>query len=143
MWMRGIIAYNHLRDITAATNIDGEEIGGLSGSNAWIIGKFISCVTGVYACQIAVLYVKHRILTGKEGEGVAGGGFCVQHINGHIDNPQNLNGTFHNGVKISHPKNGVRVPVLLENGDILLIDNFLVRQWKIRLDIYISDDIIV
>lgn len=33
-----------------------------------------------------------------------------------VDNPQNLNGTFHNGVKISHPKNGVRVPVLLENG---------------------------
>ena len=40
-----------------------------------------------------------------------------------VDNPQNLNGTFHNGVKISHPKNGVRVPVLLENGDILRIDN--------------------
>ena len=34
MRMRGIIAYNHLRDITAATNIDGEEIGGLSGRNA-------------------------------------------------------------------------------------------------------------
>lgn len=77
----------------------------------------------MYTCQIAVLYVKHGVLVGKEGEDVAGGGFCVQHINGHIDNPQNLNGTFHNGVKISHPKNEVRVPVLLENGDILRIDN--------------------
>lgn len=34
MRMRGIVAYNHLRDITAATNINGEEIGGLSGRNA-------------------------------------------------------------------------------------------------------------
>ena len=40
-----------------------------------------------------------------------------------VENPKNLNGTFHNGVKISRPKNGMRVPTLLENGDILRIDN--------------------
>lgn len=40
-----------------------------------------------------------------------------------VENPKNLNGTFHNGVKIPRPKNGIMVPMLLENGDILRIDN--------------------
>ena len=40
-----------------------------------------------------------------------------------VDNPKNLNGTFHNGVKIPRPKNGMKFPTLLENGDILRIDN--------------------
>lgn len=40
-----------------------------------------------------------------------------------VDNPSNLNGTFYNGVKIPRPKNGAKMPVLLEDGDVLRIDN--------------------
>ena len=40
-----------------------------------------------------------------------------------VDNPKNLNGTFHNGVKIPRPKTGTKTPILLENGDVLRIDN--------------------
>lgn len=40
-----------------------------------------------------------------------------------IDNPKNLNGTFHNGVKVPRPKAGMKTPILLENGDLLRIDN--------------------
>lgn len=39
-----------------------------------------------------------------------------------VDNPENHNGTFHNGVMISRPKNGNKIPTLLENGDVLRID---------------------
>ena len=40
-----------------------------------------------------------------------------------VDNPHNLNGTFHNGVKVPRPRNGNKTPVMLESGDILRIDN--------------------
>lgn len=40
-----------------------------------------------------------------------------------VDNPKNLNGTFHNGVKIPRPMSGIKQPVPLESGDILRIDN--------------------
>ena len=40
-----------------------------------------------------------------------------------VDNPQNLNGTFHNGVKVPRRKDGMKTPVMLESGDILRIDN--------------------
>lgn len=40
-----------------------------------------------------------------------------------VDNPSNLNGTFHNGVKIAKPRNRNKTPVMLENGDVLRIDN--------------------
>lgn len=40
-----------------------------------------------------------------------------------VDNPKNLNGTFHNGVKVPRPKTGTKTPILLENGDVLRIDN--------------------
>lgn len=40
-----------------------------------------------------------------------------------VDNPRNLNGTFHNGAKIPRPKNGMKRPTLLDNGDILRIDS--------------------
>ena len=40
-----------------------------------------------------------------------------------VDNPRNLNGTFHNGVKIPRPMTGIKQPVPLENGDILRVDN--------------------
>lgn len=39
-----------------------------------------------------------------------------------VDNPRNLNGTFHNGVKIPRSP-GIKQNVPLENGDILRIDN--------------------
>lgn len=41
----------------------------------------------------------------------------------YVDNPENLNGTFHNGVKIPRPVSGIKRPTPLENGDILRIDN--------------------
>lgn len=41
----------------------------------------------------------------------------------YVDNPKNLNGTFHNGTKIPRPMPGRRRPTPLENGDILRIDN--------------------
>lgn len=41
----------------------------------------------------------------------------------YVDNPENLNGTFHNGVKIPRPVSGMRRPTPLENGDVLRIDN--------------------
>lgn len=41
----------------------------------------------------------------------------------YVDNPQNLNGTFHNGQKIPRPMAGQKRPVPLENGDVLRIDN--------------------
>lgn len=40
-----------------------------------------------------------------------------------VDNPKNKNGTFHNGVKIPRPKNGIKTPTMLESGDVLRIDN--------------------
>jgi len=40
-----------------------------------------------------------------------------------VDNPKNLNGTFHNGVKVPRPKTGTKTPIMLENGDVLRIDN--------------------
>jgi len=40
-----------------------------------------------------------------------------------VDNPRNLNGTFHNGVKVPQRKNGMKEPILLESGDVLRIDN--------------------
>lgn len=40
-----------------------------------------------------------------------------------VDNPKNLNGTFHNGIKIPRPKTGTKTPILLESGDVLRIDN--------------------
>lgn len=40
-----------------------------------------------------------------------------------VDNPKNLNGTFHNGVKVPRRKDGMKTPVMLESGDILRIDN--------------------
>lgn len=50
----------------------------------------------------------------------------LHHFNGqwfYVDNPKNLNGTFHNGKKIPRPMNGMRRPTPLANGDILRIDN--------------------
>lgn len=41
----------------------------------------------------------------------------------YVDNPQNLNGTFYNGSKISRPRPGTRKPTMLESGDILRIDS--------------------
>lgn len=41
----------------------------------------------------------------------------------YVDNPKNLNGTFHNGKKIPRPMNGMKRPTPLANGDILRIDN--------------------
>ena len=40
-----------------------------------------------------------------------------------VDNPKNLNGTFHNGRKIPRPLSGIKQPTPLENGDVLRIDN--------------------
>lgn len=40
-----------------------------------------------------------------------------------VDNPKNLNGTFHNGKKIPRPLAGKKKSTPLENGDILRIDN--------------------
>lgn len=40
-----------------------------------------------------------------------------------VDNPKNLNGTFHNGVKVPRPKTGTKTPIMLESGDVLRIDN--------------------
>lgn len=50
----------------------------------------------------------------------------LHHVNGqwfYVDNPKNLNGTFHNGMKISRPMKGIKKPIPLTNGDILRIDN--------------------
>lgn len=50
----------------------------------------------------------------------------IRNIDGlwfYVDNPQNLNGTFHNGVKINKPRNGSKNPKMLESGDVLRIDN--------------------
>ena len=50
----------------------------------------------------------------------------IRNIDGqwyYVDNPKNLNGTFHNGVKIPRPISGTKRPTPLENGDILRIDN--------------------
>ncbi len=50
----------------------------------------------------------------------------IQNIDGlwfFIDNPKNLNGTFHNGIKVPRRKDGIKTPVMLESGDILRIDN--------------------
>lgn len=41
----------------------------------------------------------------------------------YLDNSNNLNGTFHNGVKIPRPSSGSASPVLLESGDVLRVDN--------------------
>lgn len=41
----------------------------------------------------------------------------------YVDNPENLNGTFHNGIKIPRPVSGMRRPTPLESGDVLRIDN--------------------
>ncbi len=41
----------------------------------------------------------------------------------YVDNPKNLNGTFHNGIKISRPRPGTKKPTMLESGDVLRIDN--------------------
>lgn len=40
----------------------------------------------------------------------------------YIDNPGNLNGTFYNGTKIPRPRNGMKSPILLDNGDVLRIE---------------------
>ena len=50
----------------------------------------------------------------------------IQNIDGQwffVDNPNNLNGTFHNGMKIPRPKHGQKMPIMLESGDVLRIDN--------------------
>lgn len=41
----------------------------------------------------------------------------------YVDNPDNLNGTFLNGVKIPRPISGTRTPQTLKSGDVLRIDN--------------------
>lgn len=41
----------------------------------------------------------------------------------YVDNPKNLNGTFHNGVKMERPLPGKKRSVMLSDGDILRIDN--------------------
>lgn len=40
-----------------------------------------------------------------------------------VDNPKNLNGTFHNGVKVPRRADGMKTPIMLESGDVLRIDN--------------------
>ena len=50
----------------------------------------------------------------------------IQNIDGQwffVDNPNNLNGTFHNGMKIPRPKHGQKMHIMLESGDVLRIDN--------------------
>ena len=50
----------------------------------------------------------------------------IENIDGQwffVDNPNNLNGTFHNGIKVPRSKRGIKIPILLENGDVLRIDN--------------------
>lgn len=50
----------------------------------------------------------------------------LMHIENHwyyVDNPGNLNGTFHNGKKIERPLTGKKKVVPLESGDVLRIDN--------------------
>lgn len=47
---------------------------------------------------------------------------CIENQWFYVDNPQNKNGTYHNGVIISRPLFGIRQPVLLEDGDVLRID---------------------
>lgn len=41
----------------------------------------------------------------------------------YVDNPRNMNGTYHNGIKLPRPVYGMRQPVPLEDGDVLRIDN--------------------
>lgn len=51
---------------------------------------------------------------------------CLQNIDGYwyyVDNPRNLNGTYHNGTKLPRATGLTRLPTPLENGDILRIDN--------------------
>lgn len=41
----------------------------------------------------------------------------------YVDNPENLNGTFFNGIKIDRSLPGIRKPLTLRSGDVLRIDN--------------------
>lgn len=50
----------------------------------------------------------------------------IQHIDNRwffVDNPKNLNGTFHNGIKLPRRNDGIITPKMLTSGDILRIDN--------------------
>lgn len=50
----------------------------------------------------------------------------------YIDNPQNLNGTYHNGRKIPRPKQGKKRPALLENADVLYVGKENLNQFDIQ-----------
>lgn len=79
----------------------------------WIIGRYDP--SGNITPDIAL---SSKIVSRNHGQ--------LMHIENHwyyVDNPGNLNGTFHNGKKIERPLTGKKKVVLLENGDVLRIDN--------------------
>lgn len=95
--------------------VDKDEVGvhPLDGRSEWLIGRYHPDMPNVPDIRLS------SMIASKEHG-------WLRHIEDqwyYVDNPKNLNGTFHNGVKI--PRSGMRNrrPTPLEDGDILRIDN--------------------
>lgn len=85
----------------------------LDGRSEWQIGRYHPDMPSVPDIQLSSMIVskEHGWIRNIDDQWY------------YVDNPKNLNGTFHNGVKIPRPMPGMRQPTPLENGDILRIDN--------------------
>ena len=92
---------------------DGIRVCQLDIKAQWSIGRWdpIRAVTPDISFTSPIVSREHGWISNVDGQWY------------YVDNPQNLNGTFHNGYKIPRPMAGQRRPVPLENGDILRIDN--------------------
>ena len=84
---------------------------GLEARTVWRIGRFAPGIS-----NIPDICLTSKIVSREHG--------WIQNIDNQwffVDNPRNLNGTYHNGVKVPRRKDGIKTPVMLESGDVLKI----------------------
>lgn len=81
----------------------------LAQRQQWTVGRISKNNTPDVAFQTRIVSRQHGWLMGMDEEWY------------YVDNPQNTNGTFLNGIPIERPLSGTRKPITLKDGDILRI----------------------
>lgn len=88
--------------------------GGLDEKQSWLLGR----TDPSREDRMPDLPLRSRLVSREHGYFQRLGNYWA-----YVENPKNLNGTFHNGRKMPKHPRGLRQPVMLTSGDTLRIDN--------------------
>lgn len=107
--------YTAVKSGTTLLVLEGDQIRAISldSKPVWKIGRYVPNMPDAPEIPVASSIVSrdHGWIRNIEGR------WC------YVDNPNNKNGTFYNGVKMPRPANGMRRSVVLKSGDILRVDS--------------------